>query len=316
MAERCTPAEAARLLCCAEEVLILCHKNPDGDTLGAAAALQHGLSALRKNARVFCADPIPDRYGYMDIQLYDPSFTPRYIVAVDVAAPHLFGEEGLGFAQRCDLCIDHHPSNTGYAKYLCLDQEASATCELMERLLPELGVEITPHIANCLYTGIATDTGSFKFGNTTAAAHIAAARLMEQGADSQKLNALLFESQSKALIALQRMALATLEYHFEGRCALLTLTREMIDSSGAGSADLDGITAIPRSIEGVQVGVVLRQQKTGGYKVSLRSTDAVDASAICAKFGGGGHKQAAGCEVFGDREHVQQAILAEVAKAL
>ena len=166
----------------AEDVLLLCHKNPDGDTIGSAAALQHALKNLGKNAAVLCADPIPARYGYMQLEPYTGQFTPGYVVAVDIAGIQLFGDALQPYVERVDLCIDHHSSNAGYADAMYLDGGAAATAEIIYELLRAMNAEITPLIADCLYTGLSTDTGCFLYSNTTAHTHTVAAALMEAGA--------------------------------------------------------------------------------------------------------------------------------------
>ena len=285
---------------------------------GSAAALYWALKGLGKTVAVLCADPIPSRYDYMDIGLYTGQFTPGYTVAVDVAGIQLFGDSEAvqKYAQRVDLCIDHHTSNSGYASALLLDGEAAATAELLYDMFSEMGAPITPLVADCLYTGLSTDTGCFKFTNTTARTHIVAAKLMEAGANTVKLNSLLFESKSRSRLAIERLALESLEYSFGGRCATVYLTKEQIAETGADGTDLEGITSLPRMIEGVEVGITIRQQPTGSYKVSVRTVTGVDASAICAHLGGGGHKQAAGCELLGSLDNAKAALLTEVEKAL
>ena len=314
-----TVDQAAALLRRLDRVLILTHVRPDGDTVGSAMALCHVLKSLGKTAAVLCADPIPSRYAYMQLCLFEEGdFEPHFVVAVDVAGIQLFGDSETvqKYAQRVDLCIDHHTSNSGYAASLLLDGEAAATAELMYDMFSEMGAPITPLVADCLYTGLSTDTGCFKFTNTTARTHLVAAKLMEAGANTVKLNSLLFESKSRSRIELERFALENLEYYFEGRCALICLTREQIEASGVEPSELEGITAIPRMIEGVEVGLTLRQQPSGSYKASIRTVVGVDASAIAAHLGGGGHKQAAGCEILGSTDNAKAALLSEVEKAL
>ncbi|WP_337576117.1 bifunctional oligoribonuclease/PAP phosphatase NrnA [Fournierella sp.] len=300
----------------AENVLILCHKNPDGDTIGSAAALMHALKRLGKEAAVLCADPIPSRYSYMEIELFQGQFEPGYVVAVDVASIQLFGDALQEYLDRIDLCIDHHGSNSGYADALLLDAEAAATCEIMYDIICAMNVEITPCIARCLYTGLSTDTGCFLFSNTTAKSHLLAAKLMEAGVDVAELNMILFESKSKARMAIERTALENLEYHFEDRCALMSLTREQIAASGVAANELEDLTSLPRKIEGVQVGITLRQLPQGSYKISVRTTAEVDACAIAKRLGGGGHSRAAGCELEGNLDNAKAAILAEVEREL
>lgn len=300
----------------AENILILCHKNPDGDTLGSAGALYWALRAVGKTAAVFCADPINARYDYMELELFRGQFAPTYIVAVDIAGQQLFGNAAAQYADKVDLCIDHHGSNTGYADAMLLDDTAAATCELIYEIVAAMGVTIDTRIANCLYTGVSTDTGCFMFANTTARTHRVAARLIDLGADIRMLNELLFENKSKKRIAVEELALTTLEYHFDGRCALVFLTREQLAEIGADETDLEGVTSLPRSIEGVLVGITMRQQPEGSYKVSVRTKVGLDACDIAVGLGGGGHKQAAGCEIVGGAENAKAAILAETQRVM
>lgn len=300
----------------ADRVLLICHKNPDGDTIGSAAALYHALKALGKTAAVLCSDPIPARYSYMELASYTGQFTPGYTVAVDVAGIQLFGDAVAEYTREIDLCIDHHPSNPGYACSMLLDADAAATAEIIYEMLAAAGIEITPILADCLYTGISTDTGCFKFSNTTARTHEIAAKLIGAGAHTVLLNEILFESKSRGRLAIERMALESLEYSFDGRCAMIFLTKEQVAQAGAETTDIEGITSLPRNIEGVEVGITVRQQPTGSYKVSVRTTPNVDAAAICAHLGGGGHRQAAGCELLGSLDNAKAALLTEVEKAL
>ncbi|MGN0984249.1 MAG: bifunctional oligoribonuclease/PAP phosphatase NrnA [Gemmiger sp.] len=302
----------------ADNVLILCHKNPDGDTIGAAAALCKALLALGRTAAVLCSDPIPKLYDFMQIPSFDGSFEPAFVVAVDVASIQLFGEHNnvQTYAAHVQLCIDHHPSNSGYAYETLLDAHAAATCELLTDLIPELGVQITPEIAACLYTGIATDTGCFRFSSTTAATHQATARVIEAGAQVGELNALLFENRSHARIEAERIALESLEYYYDDRCAVILLTWDEICNCGVAAAELEDLTSLPRSIEGVQVGLTMRQQKDGSFRISVRTAGDLDACAIARRLGGGGHSRAAGCEISGNLDNAKHAILEEVKKEL
>ena len=300
----------------ADRILLLCHKNPDGDTIGSAAALYHALRAQGKTAAIACSDPIPDRYDYMQVSAFDGAFEPAYIVAVDVAGLQLFGPGTIEWAEKCDLCIDHHVSHSGYADGLVLDGQAAACAEIIYQLLQEMGAEITPLIADCLYTGVATDTGCFKFANVTPRTHRVAAELMERGARYVRLNELLFESKSRRQLAVEAIILKNIEFYFDGRCAITYRTLDEIAASGALPVDLESVTGIARAIEGVQVGVTMRQQPSGSYKISIRAAEGVDASAVATAFGGGGHRGAAGCEVFGGLENAKQALLDEVQRHL
>ena len=183
MTEQLDVQQMAQRLLAADNILILCHKNPDGDTIGCGSALYYALKALEKTTAVLCSDDIPSRYAFTNPRLFKGEFEPRTVIAVDVAGLQLFGENNgvPQFARHVDLCIDHHAGNNGYADFTLLDAGAAAAAELLYQVIVEMGVTITPHIADCLYTGIATDTGCFKFSSTTANTHKVAAKLIEAG---------------------------------------------------------------------------------------------------------------------------------------
>ena len=314
MTEPLSVQQMAQRLKSADNILILCHKNPDGDTVGCGSALYYALKALDKNAAVLCSDTIPARYAFTNAHLFKGEFEPETVVAVDVAGLQLFGE-GNGvprYSRHVDLCIDHHAGNNGYADFTLLDESAAAAAELMYRVILEMGVDITPHIADCLYTGVATDTGCFRFSATTANTHLVAAKLIEAGCHVEELNTLLFDTKPRARMEAERIARNHLEYYLDGRCALIYLTRDEIRQSGVDPADLEELTSLPISIEGVKVGLTLRQQPGGSYRISVRTAKGVDACAIARRLGGGGHTRAAGCELLGDLENAKNAILAEV----
>ncbi len=316
MSERIDVHETVSRLLRADDILIISHKNPDGDTLGSAGGLFWALKALGKTTAVFCSDPIHERYNYMELELFRNQFKPMFIVSVDIAGVQLFGEAAAQYTEIVDLCIDHHGSNTGFADAMLLDDSAAATAEIIYDVVTGLGVNIDERIANCLYTGVSTDTGCFRFANTTARTHAVSAKLIEHGADILMLNELLFENKSKQRIAVEQLALSTLEYHFNDECALICLTKDQIAKTGAIDADLEGITSLPRSIEGVVVGITMRQQPSGSFKISVRTKVGMNATEVCRALGGGGHKQAAGCEIIGGLEYAKAAILAETERVL
>lgn len=287
--------QAAALLKEQDHILILTHMSPDGDTLGSAYALQRGLLQLGKQVKVLCGDKIPEKYDYMMRDLAAADFEPAYVVSVDVADKKLLGATyEAEFGDKVDLCIDHHRSNTGYAKNLCLE-ECAATCELIFLALKELNVSFDAVIADCLYTGLSTDTGCFRYANVTPRTHKIAAELLEYGAQAAEINRVMFETKTKAYIRLETMALEQMQMYANDKCAFILLSQAMFQESGCSDADCDGISSLPRKIEGVLVGVTVREKADGSYKVSLRTHAPVDASEICQKMGGGGHARAAGC---------------------
>lgn len=291
-----TPKQTAECLCAEDDILILCHAHPDGDTLGSGIALCRALRDMGKRAAVLCEDPIPKRYAFLAPEAPLPDFEPQFIVAVDIATVKLMGDGvGAQYGERVDLCIDHHYTNSLYARQVLLDDKAAAASEIIYDLLRQMPVQITPFIADCLYVGLSTDTGCFRYSNVTSRSLRTAADLLDCGADSARLNRELFETKSREFAALERLAINSLELHFGGLCATVTVTQDMFRESGAGEDEFDKIAAIPRQIEGVLVGASIREQKDGSYKVSVRTNPPMNAAEICTQLGGGGHPGAAGC---------------------
>ncbi len=295
-----------------DNFIILTHASPDGDTLGAAYALYYGLRESGKAASVICPDVIPSKYGYFATSSTAIDSTRATVVAVDVAARSLLGALDEVYGDRVDLCIDHHISNTRYAGALCLDAKASATCEIIYELLTLMRVNINNVTARALYTGIATDTGCFKYSNVTAKTHQIVSELYEYNIGAAEINRIMFDTKSKKLLELERMVLDTAEYHFDNRCIMLTVTAEMQEKTGCAGPDLEGIAVISRSVEGVLCGITLKQTDDNEFKVSLRTFDPLDASAICKRLGGGGHTGAAGATLSGSLEEAKSQILEAV----
>lgn len=294
--------------------LILVHGNPDGDTLGCGLALKEALTSLGKSAHVCCNDPVPKKFNYMGTVDTD-DFIPDTIVAVDVADTKLLGksfEEKYG--DRVDLCIDHHGSNRLFAKQTLLDSTAAAACEIILQVIRGLEVEITKSIAACIYTGLTTDTGCFRYSNVTPRTMRMAADMIEAGAENAKINTAMFETKTKTYVALERLALDGMKMYFDGKCAFITITQEMYRKSGSDETEVDAIASLPRQIEGVLVGVTMREKKDGTFKVSMRSGESANVSEICATMGGGGHPRAAGCTVKGDINNATRTVLENVKK--
>ncbi|MDL2274216.1 bifunctional oligoribonuclease/PAP phosphatase NrnA [Oscillospiraceae bacterium OttesenSCG-928-G22] len=289
-----TATEAARLLSAADNILLLTHKNPDGDTLGSAAALCLALRQVGKTAYLLNNSTATGRYlPFFEPVAAPPSFSPSFVAAVDMADLSLAPPEAGPFADRIDLCIDHHPSNTFYAKETFLRAEAGATGELAYEIVRALGASLTRDIARLLYLAIATDTGCFRYANTTPTSLRYAADMLDFGIDSVELNTVFFLTKSRPRFEVERRVMETMEFYRNGSVCLCLVTEDILRRAGAGEDDVDNISAFPRSIEGVELGIVLREQ-AGGVKVSIRTSDLFDASAICLTLGGGGHKRAAG----------------------
>lgn len=290
---------ACHMLKNAGRVLILSHLSPDGDTTGSAFALGKALLKRGHTVRIECSDVFPEKYDYLTEGLTFPEFEPDIIVTADIASENLLGDRLSRYAGRVDLCIDHHPSNSHYAAHTLLNPRAAATCEIIPDILDTLGVPMDPAISDCLYTGISTDTGCFRYPNTTPATLRLAARLIDSGADAAMINKRMFETVSRQRLAMETMVLGTLEYYFDGKAAVITITHAMCEQTGLDESDLEGIPSLPSRIEGVLAGITLKEKEGGVVKVSVRTNGRVNASNICARLGGGGHANAAGCSLEG-----------------
>ncbi len=292
--------QAASLLLEKDKYLILCHRYPDGDTIGSAFALCRALRTAGKKANVMCSDIIPSKYSFVYTGLESENFRVENIISVDVADAKLLGSSlEKEYGGRVILCVDHHGSNTGYAENLLLDSTAAAAGEVVWRLIKQLGVEPDVKMGEAIYTAVSTDTGCFRYSSTTSNTLRLAAQLLEMGVDAARINKLMFETKSKARVEIERGMYKSLEYWFGGKAAVMTLTEEMIRNAGAGEGDLDNIAAMAIQIEGVQAGITFRQCDAG-YKVSLRTVQGINACEICRHFGGGGHVVASGCTIPGD----------------
>lgn len=286
--------ECAKLLLQQNNILILTHAHPDGDTLGSGFALCRALMQIGKKARVINDDEIPKKYNYLfdDIEFED--FEPSYIVAVDVATENLLGSLQDKYAGKIDLCVDHHLTNTEFAKKLLL-RDYPAACEIIYMLINEMGVKIDKKIADCLYTGISTDTGCFRYASTTAQSYRIAAELIDLGADNGKINRAMFETKTKTYVALEKLALNNMKMFCNDRVAVITVTQDMYAKTGSNEQETEALAPLTRQIEGVEIGITIREKADKTCKASIRTYESVNAAALAKNFGGGGHAQAAAC---------------------
>jgi phosphoesterase RecJ-like protein len=299
-----------------DKFLILTHKSPDGDTLGTGFALCYFLRDMGKQANVVNSDSLPERYGFMYKGYEAQDFEPEYIIAVDVADPQLLGSglEKYKEMGKVDLCIDHHISNREFAKQTYVDPQASAAALIMYEIFKYSGREISDLTAKCLYTGIATDTGCFKYENTTPRAHIACAELMAYNIDFAAVNRKMFDVKSRGRIEVEQKVINSMEYFFGGMCSMIVLTTQLIEDCGVDPAEFDGLASIPLQVEGVKIGITVKQRHENVYKISVRTTEELDASEFCKQFGGGGHIRASGCEIHGTLDEVKNILIEGVAK--
>ena len=285
--------ECADILREKDNIIILTHANPDGDTLGSGFALCRALMKIGKICAVINADDIPKKYNYLFDDIVEIKFKPDYVVAVDVATVNLLG--GLEEQYKIDMCIDHHSTNTEYANLLLLE-DAPAACQIMYEVVLALGVEVDKKIADCLYTGLTTDTGCFRYDSTTAQTYRVAADLIDAGADNGRINRIMFETKSKTYARLERLAIESMRFYEHERVAVITVTQEMFQLTGSNAQETEGLAPLTRQIEGVEIGITIQERPDGTCKASIRTFESVNAAELAACFGGGGHAQAAGCK--------------------
>ena len=293
-----TELQAAQWLRERDNFLLLTHVRPDGDTLGSTSALALALRKLGKRAWVGYNSGVTETYaGYME-GCYPPAdFVPEHIVAVDIATEHLLPAEFEPYRGRIELCIDHHPSNEGYAGETCLDASAAACGEIVYRICKLLG-EMDAAIAKQLYIAITTDCGCFVYNNTTPATHRIAAELMEYGDFWKQVNRNCFQTLSLKEIKLQQRLLGSMEFFDGGALAVGAISLADLAEFQASQGDSEELASWANKIQGVKASATLRQLEERVWKVSLRTDGSLNATRVCALLGGGGHAAAAGASMY------------------
>lgn len=283
----------------AKTILIIGHIRPDGDCLGSCLGLFVTLESLGKSVRFFTAGPIPPMFSYLprfekiETELPDAAQFDL-ILCVDTAdAGRVFsGYEPAGEV----LVIDHHISNTNFGTINWVDGKAAAAAEMIYWLAGGLGVEINAEIATALYTGIVTDTGGFRFSNTSDTTFRIAAELTARGANAAEIAEIVWGSKSPAAVKLFALVMSTINYEFDGKLAWNEVTRQMMIAAG-DEVELDGLSGELRGIEGVQVSVLFSETEEGQCRIGFRSKGQVNVSTLAQLLGGGGHKNASGASI-------------------
>lgn len=306
---RLTVQEAAARLRQMNNVLLLTHVRPDGDTIGSAAALCQALRDMGKTAYLLYNPEITDTYApYAAPYWASEGFVPEHIVSADIAALNLLPDNAAAYASRVELTIDHHGSQGFFAAETCLDADAAACGEIIYRVIREL-TAVTPAIALLLYVAISTDTGCFVYANTTADTHRIAAELLETGIDVGPVNKVLFRTKSKTRLAMEARMVADMELYDGDRVVVMSIPLSLRQELHATEADIEELSSLAALVEGTDCGITLRELKPGRVKLSLRTGPRVDACAVCQRLGGGGHTAAAGATVDGTLEDAKALIL-------
>lgn len=290
-----TRSECAQWLQGRDNYCILTHNKPDGDTLGSAATLCLGLRSLGKTAAVLENPETPEHLAYLcrGITVEKPGENDT-LISVDTAAPHMLPEVHRQYVERIALRIDHHGSATPFAREELVDLGAGACAEIVYDVLTEMGMALTAEIAIPLYTGTATDTGCFRFANTTAHTFAVAADCAATGANLQPINQVLFDTVSLNKLRVQAWVTGNTRFFADGKVAVCALPLRLTEELGVGEDEIGGMSGFVRSIEGVCMAATLRESGEGKIFISLRAVPGYDCAAVCEKFGGGGHKGAAG----------------------
>ena len=306
-----TRSETAQILLAHDHYAIVTHRRPDGDTLGSSALLCMGLRQLGKEAHILENPEITPKYAHLHQGLCKPRVEAGdFVVSVDVASEKMLPDIFMGLPY--DLRIDHHGSATSFPPVELVEPEAAACGEIVYHVLIEMGAELDIPMAEALYTAVSTDTGCFRFANTTADTLRVAAACKAAGADTFAINQALFETNSLARLKVQAYMLQNAIFLQGGKIAVCALPKAVEAACGAGEDDLDNISGFPRSIEGVKLAVTIREEGQGKVKMSVRAVPGCDASALCAKFGGGGHKGAAGASMQMPMDEAVKAVIAEL----
>lgn len=298
----------------ATSIGVASHIDPDGDNLGSICALKKSLEIFGKEVFLYIDDQIPRSYQFLPgVDESSEIETNRHhdlFFALDCADQERLGKRvgDLFDRAKTKVVIDHHLTNQGYGD-LNFIEIVSSTGELLYEILKQANLPIDEKVATCLYTAISSDTGSFKYDSTSSRTHEIAADLLSHQIDLNEITINLYQRRSLAKTNLLMRAMQNLKILEDGKIALTRISLDDLDKVQAEHSDTDGIVEFIRDIDGVELAIFLKDSKRSGSKISMRSKGDIDASKIAVKFGGGGHKRAAGASFNGDLDQCQEAIL-------
>ncbi len=298
MMKTLTRADCAAFLLTHDHYTILSHRRPDGDTIGSSAALCLGLRQLGKTAHVLENKEVSCRFQWLHEGLTKPEVEEGdVIVSVDVASPGMLPQAFTPLLGRVALRIDHHDSATSFTDEELVDPTSASCAELTWDVLSMMGVQADRKIAEAVYVGVSTDTGCFRFANTTAHTFAVAAECARSGARVYELNQELFETNTLGRLKMQAWIVDHMQMLKNGEMAICAIPKSVEESIGVTEDDMDNISSFPRTVAGVCMAATLRQTAEGDTKISVRAVPGYDATKVTVKFGGGGHKGAAGASL-------------------
>ena len=304
-----TRIEVAQWLLARDRFVILTHRRPDGDTIGSAAALCLGLRQLGKTAHVLVNAEVTPKYTHLLEGLTKvEAWAGDTVVSVDVAAFSMLPEPFKKYFIA--LRIDHHENRETFSDNELVDPSAAACGDIVFDILQQMQVQLDMSLANALYTAVSTDTGCFRYANTTDHSYMVAAACAKAGGEIFAINQAIFDTNSLARLRIQGYLVANAQFLQDGKVAICPLPRAVEQELGATEDDLENISGFPRTIEGVNLAVTLREEANGRIKISARAVPGCEAAELCAKFGGGGHKGAAGASMDCSMDEAVAAIIA------
>lgn len=300
-----------------DNIYIFTHQSPDGDCIGTGFALHDYFRSTGRRSAVLCSDEFPDKFKFITDTENNADFTPETFITVDVADKKLMGKYEELYGEKINLCIDHHISNKDYAERTFLRADDAAACQVLYRLFSDMSFEISDYAAACLYTGIATDTGCFKYENTGAETHEIIGEIMRNhNLNYAEINRNMFEVKTKARMMLESKFVDFMEEYLDNKLVIATVTCNMMKEIGIDYDEFDGLAPMTIQLEGTEVGILIKEREPNVFRCSFRSADKINVSDICRTFDGGGHAKAAGCLVKGNLEDVKKQLVEAVRKAL
>jgi phosphoesterase RecJ-like protein len=312
--------QAAAFIRGGDEFLVVSHLSPDGDAISSTGAIGLILQALGKTYTLMNEGRTPEKYvgllggqPIIDYSQERPTHQFSRIIAVDCADSARIGAVHQAFAEPASLLnIDHHPTNDDYGTHNLIKPNAAATVEIIYELSEVLGIAWSKPLATCIYAGLLTDTGGFRYSNTTPVVLAIAERMLRYGAEGAVLAEQLLETMSYPQVLLLKETLSTLSFSENRKVAWVSVTNETLQRIGAAEEDSEGLVNIPRNVAGVEVGMLFKQKSPDIIKVSLRSAGKVDVSKLAQSLGGGGHVRAAGCSINGTLDEAIQRLVEAV----
>ena len=293
-----TRNEVAAFLQENDHFLILSHRRPDGDTAGSSAALCRILRNQGKTAHILENPELTERFSWLHEGLTKPEAEEGDIlICVDVASPGMLPKAYSHLAQNIRLRLDHHASATSFTELELVDPHAAATGEIVFDILQELWQDMDSATADALYVAVSTDTGYFRYSNTDHHTFLVAAACSKFGARVYELNQQLFETNTLGRLKMQAWIVENMKLLRDGRMAVVAIPRQVEQDIGVTDDDMDNISSFPRTVAGVRMAATLRETADGEVKISIRAVPGFDAAKVAEKFGGGGHKGAAGASL-------------------